>query len=319
MGRQHARAAAAAGASIVGIVDRDLVEAQSLARRWPKAEAWAELSEALKASNFGVAHICTPVATHQAIARTVADAGLHALIEKPMAESAKEARSIHACFQRAGRFACPTHQYAFQRSVRTAAARLPSLGRLRRIDFDICSAGAAAGQMSPDGLVAEILPHPLSILQKLLPSIDLAELDWTCIRAAAGEWHIAATWHEAHLTMRLSAAGRPTRFLTRITAERGSIDIDHFHDFAVVLPGTVSKAQKIMAPITRSSREFATASWNLLARAARREFAYPGLKSLVEAFYAAVGDPRHASPISPEDSIAVAQSRDQIIRRAIRG
>ena len=233
MGGYHARSAASAGARIVGVVDRDLAAARSLAAQWAGAAAWSDLDQALNAGAASVAHVCTPPPTHVDIARAVADARLHTLIEKPLAETASEVRLIHDGFAAAGKWVCPTHQYAFQRSVRTTTARLRDLGSLVSAAFDICSAGAAAGHITPDELIAEILPHPLSILQKLMPSIDVSELDWSCVRSTPGEWIVSAPWREAHLTMSLSAAGRPTRFLTRVTAERGSVEIDHFHDFAV--------------------------------------------------------------------------------------
>jgi len=318
MGHSHARCAAAAGARVVGIVDHDVRSAKRLAAQHRGATIWADLGDALKAGAPTAAHICTPASTHLDIARSVARAGMHALIEKPLAETAKQTRLIHDGFARAGRLACPTHQYAFGRSVRAASARLPQFGNLKSIAFDICSAGAALGQITPDELMAEILPHPLSILQKLQPSIDVAALDWTCIRSAPGEWLVAAPSQQALVTISLSASGRPTRFLTRVAAEGGSIEIDHFHDFAIALPGRVSKAQKILAPFARSSREFGSAALNLLARAARRELAYPGLGTLVGDFYTAVRN-RSAPPITPDESLAVAKARDTIMGLASRG
>ena len=316
MGRFHARYAAAKGAPIAGIVDPDLAAAKKLAERL-RVPAWATLDEGLKAGAT-IAHICTPPSSHVNLAKVVADAKLHSLIEKPLAQTGKEARTIHDSFARVGKLVCPTHQYAFQRSVGKAAARIPGLGTLRGVTFDICSAGAAAGHITPDELIAEILPHPLSILQKLLPPIDVAELDWTCTKSAPGEWLVVASWQGALLTMSLSASGRPTRFLTRVTAEEGSIEIDHFHDFLFALPGTVSKAQKILAPFTRSSREFSGATLNLLARTGRGESAYPGLKALIGEFYTAVRN-QSEPPITPQESIALAVARDTIMELAGRG
>lgn len=319
MGRHHARAALAAGASIVGVVDNDLKAAKSLARRVGGVAADTHLNEVLRSGGAAVAHICTPAGSHLEVAKEVAEAGLHALIEKPLGDTGKEARLIHEQFERAGKLACPTHQYALQRSVRTASLELPRLGDPKSIVFDICSAGAETGRFGPDELIAEILPHPLSILQKLQPSIDVAKLEWRCFRSAAGEWSAIASWQGALITMLLSAAGRPTRFMTRITGEKGSIEIDHFHDFKVVLAGAVSRPQKILAPFARSSREFTAATANLLSRAARREFAYPGLNKLVDEFYAASCDSRVAPPITPRESIAVAEARDTIIELANHG
>jgi predicted dehydrogenase len=319
MGRHHARSAVTAGAAIVGIVDRDFEAAKSLARQWHGATATTELKEALNSRGAAVVHICTPAASHAEIARIASDAGCHALIEKPLGETVQDAQQIHEHFLRSQRLACPTHQYAFQRAVIAASAGLQHLGVLRHIAFEICSAGAAAGHISRDELIAEILPHPLSILQQLLPSIELPNLDWTCIRATPGEWLVAAPADGVLLTMSLSANGRPTRFLSRITAESGSIEIDHFHDFAIALPGEVSRSRKILAPFVRSGREVTAAAGNLVGRAARGEFAYPGLRRLVGDFYGAVRKPGSPPPISPEQSIAVAAVRDTIIGLASRG
>lgn len=318
MGRHHARSASAAGASIVGIVDEDLDVARALAAKWPGAEAGRDLRAVLESTGAEVAHVCSPAATHLSIGKSVANAGLHALIEKPLGVSAKETKLIHQQFATSNRLACPTHQYAFQRSVRRAGETLPRLGTLRHIGFDICSAGAAAGQMEPDELIAEILPHPLSIVQKLLPSVEVSGLAWSCLRSTGGEWLVAAAVGDTILSISLSATGRPTRFLTQITAAKGTIEIDHFHDFAVILPGKTSKARKIMGPFVRSGLEFVTATGNLLARAGRGEFAYPGLTALIGDFYKAVRSPGSEPPITPEQSIGVATARDRIAELAFR-
>ncbi len=179
--------------------------------------------------------------------------------------------------------------------------------------------GRGSRSDSPDQLLADILPHPLSILQRLFPPIELGKLDWACLRSADGEWLASAVLDDALLTISLSAHGRPTRFLTSVTADRGSLKIDHFHDFVVGLPGQVSRSRKTAAPFVRSGLEFGTAAANLLGRAARREFAYPGLKSLVGDFYRAVREPGSTPPITAEQSIDVAAARDTVIRLAERG
>ena len=314
MGRHHAAAAAAAGARIVAIVDENRGAAETLAARWPGAVAETDLGKALASCGANVAHLCTPLPTHAAIASTIARAGLHALIEKPLGRTGEETAAIHQVFQKAGKFVCPTHQYAFQRSVSDAAAWLPRAGALRRIAFDICSAGAADG-LDPDEVVADILPHPLSMAQKLLPAADIGGLDWRCVRSAAGEWVVTAPVAGAVLVIEISMAGRPTRFLTRITAEGGSIELDNFHDFAVRWPGTVSRAAKIAQPFVRSGLGLASAGWNLAGRALQRESAYPGLRALVSEFYEAVSSGR-ALPITTEESIAVAEARDRIMALA---
>lgn len=319
MGRHHARAAALAGASIVAVVDENREAAIALAASWSGAIAETDLAGALGSAGADVAHICTPLATHGPISDAVADAGLHALIEKPLATTAQETRRIHESFKAKGKLACPAHQYAFQRSVRDAAAWLTGAGALRRIAFDICSAGAANG-LDPDEVIADILPHPLSMVQKLLPSAELAGLGWACIRSAPGEWLVSAPVEDAVLVIQLSMNGRPTRFMTRITADGGTMELDNFHDFAVSWPGKVSRGAKIVQPFQRGGLGLLAAGKNLAARAARREFAYPGLQTLVGEFYrAALSGGTVLPPITPEQSIAISEARDRILALAAHG
>jgi predicted dehydrogenase len=320
MGRYHARAAAAAGASIAAIVDPDQNARKALASRFDSAPSFDKLARALQAVEADAVHICTPAETHVQLCEPSADAGLHALVEKPLAATASETSMVLERFAKAGRFACPTHQYAFQRSVESAVAEFPRLGTLRRIAFDICSAGGDRSGMDLDELVGEILPHPLAMVQKFIPSADLSAVDWTCLRTSPGEWQIHAPVDGVVLTLSMSMSGRPTRFLTEITADRGTIELDNFHDFSVPLSGAVSRAQKIAAPFVRDGLGLYAAGKNLVSRALRSEFAYPGLTTLVDAFYQAVRDPQAVPPpITPEQAIAVAEARDRIIQLAGHG
>jgi predicted dehydrogenase len=314
MGRYHARASMAAGASIVAVVDWDAQAAASLSAQFGSAKPFDDLAEVLEADQADVLHICTPAETHVQFARMAADAGLHALIEKPLAANAQETRLVLDRFAAAERIACPTHQYAFQRSVTSAVESFQRLGRVRHIAFDICSAGADRGGMDLDELVGEILPHPLAMIQKLLPTSDVGALEWSCFRTGPGEWQMFAQSGDVAVTIAMSMSGRPTRFRTTVTADRGTVELDNFHDFAVLLPGNVSRAQKITAPFIRDGLGLFAAGRNLVSRAMRSELAYPGLSTLVDAFYRAVREPQTVSPpITAEQTIAVAAARDRLI------
>ncbi len=320
MGQNHALAARSAGALIAAIIDPDERRASTLAQRFPGASTAKSLQDALEAHAPDVVHICTPADSHCELGGLAAGAGCHALIEKPVAADAQATRRLIEGFTRARRLACPTHQYACQRSVRAAATLMPELGALRQIAIEVCSAGGANGRADLDSLVADILPHPLSVFQKLAPAASVASLDWSCLRASVGEWLITAPFRSAVLSISMSMNGRPTRFRTRIVADRGSLELDNFHDYLIRLPGDVSRVRKIALPFVRSSKEMTAAGGNLVGRLSRREFAYPGLRTLVSEFYAAAATPSFAaSPMSPEETIAVAEARDQIIALARHG
>lgn len=316
MGQNHALAARSAGALIAAIIDPDERRASTLAQRFPGASTAKSLQDALEAHAADVVHICTPADSHFELGGLAAEAGCHALIEKPVAVDAQATRRLIEGFMRARRLACPTHQYSCQRSVRAAATLMPELGALRQIAIEVCSAGGTNG-LDLDSLVADILPHPLSMIQKLVPAASVASLDWSCLRASVGEWLITAPLQSGVLSISMSMNGRPTRFRTRIVADHGSLELDNFHDYLIRLPGDVSRVRKIALPFVRSSKEMTAAGGNLVGRLSRREFAYPGLHTLVSEFYAAAATRNFAaSPISPEETNAVAEARDEIIALA---
>lgn len=313
MGRHHAHAVRKAGANIVAIVDPNQGAASTLARALGAPLTVSDLGIALEKVNPNVVHICTPAISHEHLASQTAGAGCHALIEKPLASTAARTRSILNDFASAGRKVCPTHQYAFQRSVRVAARSMAQLGTIRRISIDVCSAGGAYDGADLDSLVADILPHPLSIIQKLSPDTSITGLKWHCLRVCAGEWLITAPIFGGSLSINLSMNGRPTRFLTQVFGDRGALELDNFHDFCVRLSGKVSKSRKISAPFVRHGLGLASATANLLRRASRGESAYPGLQQLVSDFYAGLNNTEIVVPITDEETIAVAEARDEII------
>src|SRR5947208_9804127 len=65
---------------------------------------------------------------------------------------------------------CPVHQFPFQRGVRSAFEQFGRIGQLRHFEATFCSAGGAdRSREELDDIVAEILPHPLSLMELFAP------------------------------------------------------------------------------------------------------------------------------------------------------
>lgn len=313
MGRHHMKAARRLGATIVGVVDQDIRAATALTRGLSQTQATDSLAGLIASRGVDVAHVCTPPASHGQIGMLLAEARIAALIEKPLAETAEETRAIVEAFASSGAFLCPVHQYAFQPAVDTAIAAFDRLGSIKQVSFDIVTAGGASSN-DRDRTIAELLPHPLAVLQRLFPEIELEKLRWMTSRPEPGEWIVLATHGEVQIVISISMAGRPTCFSTRVRGTGGSIEANHFHGYAVWIPGTVSRGSKIRQPFVVAGKHLAVATGNLLARAARFESAYPGLRSLTRKFYHAVasGD-RRSVPISDAHIVGLAIARDAIM------
>jgi predicted dehydrogenase len=324
MGYWHGCAARRLGSQVVGVVDPDAKRARTLARACRAAAAIdaADASELLRGGGLDAVHICSPASTHGALAAQALEAGIHALVEKPLAESADETRRLFGIAQRKSVVLCPVHQVAFQAGIEHAARALGGLDDPCMIDFRICSAGGIGRDESGlDKIVGEILPHPFSVLRRLWPEAAWEPHRWFVSRPRPGELLVGGEHAGALLSLVVSMHARPTCFEMTVYGRHGTIELDFFHGFAIRRDGSVSRLRKIVRPFATSLKLFGAASMNLIARGMRAEAAYPGLRALTQAFYTAVrgaGPP----PISAEDAVAVAVARDAILassNRLVRG
>lgn len=320
MGWQHARASVRAKGQVVAVVDRDLQAAAKLAREMGECPTGQSLDEILRNSSVDVVHLCTPSATHADLACAVAKAGAHALIEKPVGETADELTQIAEAFAKAERLFCPVHQYAFQHAFEQAINRAAEMGRLVRFECDIRSAGGPAGMEGRDNCTADILPHPLSLMQRLRPRMEVDRIAWHLERPRPGEWLCSSVLGDGGMAIiSISLAARPTCFKSRILMEEGEIEIDHFNGSAIEVSGSISRAYKLFQPFDRNGRGLLNAATNLGRRVAQREWAYPGLVELVRQFYCAISSQRPAMlPVAPEAALAVARTRDMLLAEAYR-
>ncbi len=315
MGRWHADAARRAGARVVGIADLSREAAQRLARQHTGARAYSSADEMLRDAEIDALHVCTPLSAHAAAAEQAIERGIDVLIEKPLTPQARETERLLDLAARRGVVICPVHQFIFQDGVREAKRRIDEIGALVHVESTFCSAGGeerAPEEM--DEIVADILPHPLAMLQHLAPRLA-AEARWDAARPGPGEMRAQCSAGGASASIFVSMHARPTICAMTLTGTDASIHIDMFHGFAVFEPGGVSRTRKILHPFDLSLRRLAAAAANMAARVLRSEPAYPGLRTLVRAFYAA-SDAQGGAPIPAADIIAVARARDAILAAA---
>lgn len=307
MGRWHAAAARRAGASLEAAVDLDRAKAAALSA----AATFDDVAQALAARPVEVAHVCTPVETHADVTRAVLAAGAHAVVEKPLAPDERTTVELLALSTAAGRLLVPVHQFLFQDGFRRVADRLPELGTIVDVGLVAATAGAQLTGADADAVADEILPHPLALFERLLPSSTHGP--WRASRPAPGELRASAVSGETTLWIAITTRGRPTRNELVVTGTAATAHVDLFHGFAVVEGGGPTRASKLARPFLRGSATLARAGANATRRAIRRETAYPGLRRLIEETYAAVADARPA-PIAPDETRAVAAARDAILQ-----
>ena len=315
MGRWHAYAARRAGATILAIVDPDQRSAKTLAKRHRGAAVFADLATMLTEQRPEVVHVCTPLPTHAPLAQQSIDAGIHALVEKPLTNSSADAQRLYQAARSKGVLLCPTHQFLFQDGVASLGSTLDSWGDPLFLRFTAHSAGGMGRPAAAlDGVVGDILPHPLSLLLDLWPGHELGVDDWSLRHPRNGELLIQGHYAEIGVQAYISMHARPTCCTLDVVCREGSVHVDLFHGYAVVEHGGVSRLRKLVRPLSLAGKMLLKSTINLARRAKRKEPAYPGLMGLTQAFYAAVEAGADA-PILAEDSLAVVAARERIMQR----
>lgn len=98
-------------AQLVGVVDTDRGRAAAFARAHGGIPYTGELAEALTWPDVDAVVLCTPNHTHAPIGAAVADAGKHMLVEKPLATTVADARSLAERFETARRVLVTAHSH----------------------------------------------------------------------------------------------------------------------------------------------------------------------------------------------------------------
>lgn len=315
MGHWHAKAIKRAGGRLRAVMDSNLEAAQRLAANCRDAESFSDIEQMLNRINLDVLHVCTPLHSHSRIAKLAIEFGLNVIVEKPITPMAIDTERLFEQAADRGVLICPVHQFIFQNGVQMAIELLPRIGQLVHIGGVICSAGerGPACEQS-DTIVADILPHPLSLMQIFLPT-GLCEKNWVISRPVLGELRASSEISGVSLSIFISMNVRPTECSFQVAGTDGTIHIDLFHGFAFMEPGKVSKTKKVIHPFELAIRRWSAATINLGQRVVHWESAYPGLNQLISLFYRAVCK-EVVAPISREDAVAVARSRDRLLQNS---
>lgn len=314
-GQWHAHSAVKAGGVIAGIADPDLKKAAALAKTY-NAEVFENLQEAIRQIHPEVVHICAPSPTHANLALAALQSGVSVLIEKPFASDLRQTELILNAAKEAKRKVCVVHQFLFQPGMLQIRKRLSRIGKPVILEAVIHSAGGVGREQELDAIVSEILPHPLSLMQELVPSGVPAD-GWLIQRAGSGELSCLNAAAAATLTIRISMNARPTANYITLGGTLGTYHADLFHGYSFFQTGAVSRTRKIAQPLDTATRTLGSAAANLLSRTLQREPAYPGLTRLIRDFYRCVqgqGEP----PLSMQHILAVARAREGITAEAQR-
>lgn len=126
MAAVHSRAARAAGAQLRGGTSSSPARSAQAASRLGFERAFDTLTELVAEEQIDVVHVCSPNATHAAIALKAIAAGKHVICEKPLTTTSAAAAELVSAAESAGVTATVPFVYRFHPQVREARARVAS-------------------------------------------------------------------------------------------------------------------------------------------------------------------------------------------------
>jgi predicted dehydrogenase/nucleoside-diphosphate-sugar epimerase len=327
---------------VVAVCDPDLDRARSAARQWNVPQAVGSVEE-LAGLEVDVAHVLTPPNLHVPIARQLLELGIGVLVEKPLALSSAEARELQALADERGLPLGVNHNNVWH----PAFARLLShvrAGRIGRVEhvrvcLSVPLAQLEAGDFShwmfrsPENIVFEQAPHPLSQLHALLGPVQEATTTILSTRELHpgqlfhDRWLVAARGERATAEIYMAFGQGFNRWTLEVLGSDGSAEADLGHNLFSYEEKTpwLDFWNSFLAGVRRG-RALAKDARAGLVRYARytlgmgpREDTYfVGMRGSVRAFYEALRE-RRALPVDGAQAAEVLDWCEAIAAEAARG
>src|SRR5690348_8192863 len=166
---------------VAAICDANPARLEAIGRTWGHLKQVASIDKLLEVGVKAVA-IATPVSTHHAIAKRCLEAGLDVMVEKPLASTVHEARSLVETAARHGRVLMVDHTYLFSNPVRLIKQLIDAdeLGELYYIDSTRINLGLFQRDVN---VIWDLAPHDLSIVDHMIGAPARSISAWGCAHA----------------------------------------------------------------------------------------------------------------------------------------
>jgi UDP-N-acetylglucosamine 3-dehydrogenase len=173
-------------AQVIALCDPNVAQAEELARVHGIPKIYEDPERMLEAEHLDAVDICSPPRTHADLAIRSLKAGVHALIEKPMAINADECDRILAAARETGRKICVAHSDLFYPSFLKARemVKAGAIGEFRgmRIFLStpteyITSKPEHWAHKLPGGVIGETGPHVIYMTLAFINPIRTVRVD----------------------------------------------------------------------------------------------------------------------------------------------
>jgi len=180
----------AAGCEVVAVADQDPERLAQIGEDFPNVLVTPDYRALIDNPDITTIAVATPVCTHYAIARDILIAGKHALVEKPLATSVKEATELVELANRNDCLLMVDHTYLFTGAVEKIRELIAAgeLGDILYFDSTRINLGLFQHDVN---VVWDLAPHDLSILLHVLDKKPVAVSALGVAHAGTGKENLA--------------------------------------------------------------------------------------------------------------------------------
>jgi predicted dehydrogenase len=185
-GSKHTRVFSSMPDVDVTVVDSNLERLAAAAAHFPTARTAMDLDEVL--DDVDAVVVATPPSTHSAVALTALNAGLHVLVEKPLATTVEDAEALVEAAS--GNRLMVGHTFEYNPAVRRLRQIIHSgmLGRILYIDAARLNLGLYQRDVN---VIWDLAPHDISIASYLLDDLPVSTAVWASRNVGYGHPDVA--------------------------------------------------------------------------------------------------------------------------------
>jgi predicted dehydrogenase len=151
-------------ARLVACADLQQERLQPMARLYPGVRLFADHGQLLEAGGLDAVIVATRATDHQRVVEDCLEAGVHVLVEKPLAHTSQACESMIETGRRTGRVLMVGHTFLFNRAVQMIKRYIQEveLGSLRYFSFRRTGLGPIRQDVNA---LWDLAPHDLSMLR----------------------------------------------------------------------------------------------------------------------------------------------------------
>lgn len=326
---------ATASARLAAVCDPAEDAAGQMARTYG-VPAFTDLDAMIASGVCDAVHILTPPNLHCDLAVKCLKAGLHVLVEKPVALSAGEVETITAAAQAAGRSFGASHNFlglpAYERLQRLKEAGELGLVSSAQINWSLPLAPLRSGphgiwlMRDTRNLLLELGPHPFSFAVDLFGPLDIEHVSlgqW--ITLPGGErrpqsWRILAKAGKVDVTIALSLVETVDDRSVTLRGSSAMARLDYAADTLVVSADNTADlvANAFLKEIGKAGSHLREAFVNGFRQTASLNRKSPyglSFRNTIEAFYQGVQRGVPDRRFSPEAALKVMQAIDASLEK----